>query len=130
MASTADLGTLKVNDFSQHLNASFELQDPKGKPVTTLKLVEAVANVVSRPAATPSGDRIIPMPRKLAAAAAKAKIVGRDGGGFTLQFVAPVAARLKQGIYPIKHPKLGTLKMFLTPTGFVHGGRGYHAVFG
>ena len=135
MASTADLGKLKVGDFSQHLNASFEIQDSKGKPVTTLKLVEAVANVATPPAPpsakTPSGDRFIPMPPKHAAAAAKAKIVGRDGGGFTLQFVAPADARLKQGIYPIKHPNLGVIEMFLTPTGgLVQGQPGYHAVFG
>ena len=54
----------------------------------------------------------------------------RDGGGFTLQFVAPESSRLQQGIYPIKHPKLGTLEVFLVPTGPVHDGHGFHAVFG
>ena len=132
MASTADLGKLKVDDFNKHLNASFEIQDPDGKAVTTLKLVEATPSVAKPPAPPPatSGDRFIPMSSQHAAVAAKAKIVGREGGGFILQFVAPPDARLKQGIYPIKHPKLGTLEMFLTPTGLVQGGRGYHAVFG
>jgi len=130
MASTADLGKLKVDDFKKHLNASFEIQDSDGKTVTTLKLVDAAPSVATPPA-PPSEGRFIPMPPKHAAAAAKAKIEGRDGGAFILQFVIPPDARLKQGIYPIKHPELGTLEIFLTPTaGLVHGQRGCHAVFG
>jgi len=115
MASTADLGTLKVNDFSKYVDKPFEMQTPDGKAVT-LTLKEAVSH----------GSEL---PKTLKTAEGE-EIKSRDGGGFTLQFVAPAAAQLNQGTYPIKHPELGTLEIFLTPTGFVHGGRGYHAVFG
>lgn len=118
MASTADLGKLKVDDFKKHLNASFEMQIPDSKaPPVVLTLKEAVSH----------GNEL---PKVLKTKDGKQELKPRDGGGFTLQFVAPAAARLNQGTYPIKHPELGTLEMFLTPTGFVHGGRGYHAVFG
>jgi hypothetical protein len=115
MASTADLGKLKVNDFSKYVDKPFEMQTPDGKAVTlTLKEAVSHGNELPKVLKTKAGENL----------------EARDGGGFTLQFVAPAAARLNQGIYPIKHPELGTLEMFLTPTGFVHGGRGYHAVFG
>ena len=116
MASTADLGTLKVNDFSKYVDKPFEMQTPDGKAVT-LTLKEAVSDInkVPKVLKTNKGE----------------ELESRDGGGFTLQFVAPSAARLNQGTYPIKHPELGTLEMFLTPTaGLVQGHPGCHAVFG
>jgi hypothetical protein len=115
MASTADLGKLKVNDFSKYVDKPFKTQTPDGKAVTlTLKEAVSHSNKLPKVLKTNEGKELEP----------------RDGGGFTLQFVAPVAARLNQGTYSIEHPERGTLKMLLTPTGFVHGGRGYHAVFG
>ena len=54
MASTVDLGKLKVDDFNKHLNASFEIQDPDGKAVTTLKLVEAAPSAAKPPAPPPA----------------------------------------------------------------------------
>jgi hypothetical protein len=55
----------------------------------------------------------------------------RDGGGFTLQFVTPDNSLPRQGIYQLKHPTLGTLEVFLVPSGpVVPQGYGYHAVFG
>jgi hypothetical protein len=116
MAATADLGKLKVNDFSKYVDKPFKMQTPDGKAVT-LTLKEAVSH----------GNEL---PKVLKTKDGKQELKARDGGGFTLQFVAPAAARLNQGTYPIEHPERGTLEMFLTPTGFVHGGRGYHAVFG
>jgi hypothetical protein len=115
MAPTADLGKLKVNDFSKYVDKPFKTQTPDGKAVT-LTLKEAVSDInkVPKVLTTKEGE----------------ELESRDGGGFTLQFVASTAARLNQGLYPIEHPERGTLEMFLTPTGFVHGGRGYHAVFG
>jgi len=55
----------------------------------------------------------------------------RDGGGFTLQFVRAENSLPRQGIYSVKHPKLGVLEIFLVPNGPVAPrGYGYHAVFG
>lgn len=113
MASPADLGTLNLGDFEPHLNAVFEMDSPHG--MVPLRLAEAAAHGNALPA-TVKTDK-----------GTEHKI--RDGGGFTLQFVAPESSRLQQGIYPIKHPKLGTLEVFLVPTGPVHDGHGYHAVF-
>jgi hypothetical protein len=115
MASMEDLGTLKIEDFSSHLNEVFEVQIADGKTVP-LKLVEAVSQDNALPEAAKNDQG--------------KEIKFREGGSFTLQFVAPESSPLKQGIYPIKHPKRGTLEVFLVPTGPVKGGFGLHAVFG
>jgi hypothetical protein len=112
MAST-DLGKLKIDDFSPHVDSSFEMETPHG--AVPLKLVAATANGTSVPEGTkgPKGEQI----------------KARGAEGFTLQFVAPQGRWLPQKIYPVKHPKLGTLEVFLVPTGPLHDGHGYHAVF-
>jgi hypothetical protein len=115
MASMEDLGTLTIEDFSPHLNEVFEVQIADGKTMP-LKLVEAVSHGNALPQAANNNEG--------------KEIKLREGGGFTLQFVAPENSGLKQGIYPIKHPKRGTLELFLVPTGPVKGGFGLHAVFG
>jgi hypothetical protein len=99
----ADLATLKIEDFAPHLDAAFEMQTPAGA-----------------------------VPLKLVNADAEGKTVkgGRDGGSFSLQFVAPQGRWLPQGTYPVKHPTLGTIEIFLVPSGAVQDGHGYHAVFG
>jgi len=99
----ADLATLKIDDFAPHVDAAFEMQTPAG--AVPLKLVSADG------AGEPVKD-------------------GREGGSFTLEFVAPQGRWLPQGIYPVKHPTLGTLDIFLVPSGALHGGHGYHATFG
>jgi Domain of unknown function (DUF6916) len=114
MASSADLAKLKVSDFSPHLNAAFELKTPNGVAVP-LKLTAADSNGTE-------------LPKELKSHAGEALKV-REDGGFSLNFVAPEGRVLPQGIYPIKHPTLGIIEMFLTPTGLVHGGVAYHAVF-
>ena len=114
MASTADLGTLRLCDFEPHLNAVFEMDSPHGK--VPLRLAEATSH----------GH---PLPETVTTREGKEHKI-RDGGGFTLQFVAPESSRLGQGTYPINHPKLGTMEIFLVPTGPVHDGHGFHAVFG
>lgn len=53
----------------------------------------------------------------------------REGGAFSLLFVAKAGQSLPQGIYPVAHPELGTLEIFLVPIGPVPGGMGYEAVF-
>lgn len=114
MASPADLGKLKLGDFEPHLNAVFEMDSPHGK--VPLRLAEAAAH----------GH---PLPGTVKTEAGQEHKI-RDGGGFTLQFVAPESSRLPQGVYQIKHPKLGAMEVFLVPTGPVHDGHGLHAVFG
>jgi hypothetical protein len=117
MTSAADLGTLKIEDFSPHLNTGFEIQLPDGRLVQAM-LAEAAANGTAPPAQGLKGRE---------GQALKA----RDGGGFTLQFVTPENSIRSQGIYPVKHPKLGVLEIFLVPHGPVAPkGFGYHAVFG
>jgi hypothetical protein len=113
MASTVDLGKLKIDDFSPHLDAAFEIQTPDG--AVPLKLVAATANGMTVPDGItgPKGQEIKP----------------RGAEGFSLQFVAPQGRWLPQKIYPVKHPKLGTLEIFLVPNGPLHDGHGYHAVF-
>ncbi len=53
----------------------------------------------------------------------------REGGAFSLLFVSPAGPWLPQAIYPVKHPDLGTIEIFLVPVGPVSGGNGYHATF-
>ena len=99
MSATPDLATLKIDDFAPHCDAVFEMQAAGG--VVPLKLV------------------------KVAAAGAS----GREGGAFGLTFVAPQGPWLPQGIYPVKHPAMGTMEIFLVPIGPHGGGNGYHATF-
>ncbi len=97
--ATADLAALGIADFSPHLNATFEMQGPAG--VLPLKLVKV----------DPAGNS------------------GRAGGAFSLIFVAPKGPWLPQAIYPVPHPLLGTIEMFLVPVGPMQGGNAYQAVF-
>jgi hypothetical protein len=115
MADTVDLAKLKIGDFSPHLNTGFEIHMADGK-IVPVTLAEAASSGTAPPKGLkgPNGEDL--------------KV--REGGGFTLNFVAPESSRLKQGIYPVKHPKLGTLEIFLVPSGPVPQGYGYHAVFG
>jgi hypothetical protein len=53
----------------------------------------------------------------------------RPGGAFSLLFVSAQGPFLPQAIYPLMHPKLGTLELFLVPIGPMDGGKGYEAVF-
>ena len=99
MTSTADLAALSIGDFTPHLEATFDMQAAGG--VVPLKLVKV----------DPSGDS------------------GRAGGAFSLVFVAPQGPWLPQAIYPVQHPVLGTMEIFLVPVGPAFGGNSYQAVF-
>ncbi len=99
MASSPDIATLTVKDFEPHLNAVFEMGSPAGT-----------------------------VPLKLAKAECYGQAI-REGGAFSLLFVAPAGPWLPQAIYPVRHPALGTMEIFLVPVGPVSGGNGYHAVF-
>jgi hypothetical protein len=99
MTSTADLAALSIGDFTPHLEATFDLQTAGG--LVSLKLAKV----------DPAGDS------------------GRKGGAFSLIFVAPKGPWLPQAVYPVQHPTLGTLEIFLVPVGAAPGGNGYQAIF-
>jgi hypothetical protein len=94
-----DLGQLTADDFEPRLNTLFQMQAPAADATVTLAEV-----------------------RRLGAAL-------RDGGAFALVFVAKGGPRLPQGIYPLSHPDIGALEMFLVPIGPFADGFGYEAVF-
>src|SRR5262245_10553208 len=54
---------------------------------------------------------------------------GRAGGAFSLLFRAASGPFIAQAIYPIDHPVLGTLELFIVPIGPIPGGNGYEIVF-
>jgi hypothetical protein len=99
MTSTADLAALSFEDFTPHIDAVFDMQTAGG--VVPLKLVNA----------KPVGDS------------------GRAGGAFSLIFIAPKETRLPQAIYPVKHPVLGVMEIFLVPIRPTEAGNGYQAIF-
>jgi hypothetical protein len=99
MASTRDLATLAIGDFAPHRDAIFDMHTPAG--TVPLKLVKV----------DPAGAS------------------GREGGAFALLFIAPAGPWLPQAIYPVTHPALGTVEIFLVPVGPTQGGNGYHATF-
>jgi uncharacterized protein DUF6916 len=99
MASCANLSTLGISDFAAHCGAVFDMQMPDG--ILPLRLVKV----------DPAGAS------------------GRAGGAFSLLFAAPRGPWLPQAIYPVTHPVLGTLEIFLVPVGPLDGGNGYQAIF-
>ena len=98
--SSEDLATLTIDDFAPHRGMLFDVQAPDGAVPLTLTKVEA------------SGS------------------TGRAGGAFSLLFVAPKGPWLPQATYPVKHPTLGTMEVFLVPIGPLAEGNGYQAIFG
>jgi hypothetical protein len=99
MTSTADLAALGIGDFTPHLEAVFDMQTAGG--TVPLKLAKV----------DPAGNS------------------GRKGGAFSLIFVAPKGPFLPQAIYPVQHPALGTMEIFLVPIGPRQDGNGYQAIF-
>jgi hypothetical protein len=53
----------------------------------------------------------------------------RAGGAFALQFHTPAGPVLAQATYPLRHPALGTLELFIVPLGPKDGVNRYEAVF-
>lgn len=99
MVSSADVATLRIDDFAPHCDSAFAMQVAGG--VVPLKLTKV----------SPAGAS------------------GRAGGAFALLFTAPEGPWLPQAIYLLTHPSLGTMELFLVPVGPVPGGNGYHATF-
>jgi hypothetical protein len=99
MTPVVDLAKLRIEDFSTRLDQVFEMQTAAG--VLPLKLTK----VDSYGQAT------------------------REGGAFSLLFVAPAGPSQPQAVYPIKHPELGTMEIFIVPAGPVPAGNSYHVTF-
>jgi hypothetical protein len=99
MSASPDLAALRIEDFAPHCETVFDMQTAAG--VVPLKLVK-VDHV---------GES------------------GRAGGAFSLLFSAPKGPVLSQAIYPVMHPSLGTMEIFLVPVGPVAGGNAYQAIF-
>ena len=53
----------------------------------------------------------------------------REGGAFSLLFLTGPGAFLPQGTYPIRHPALGMLELFMVPLGPKDGSNRYQIVF-
>jgi len=53
----------------------------------------------------------------------------REGGAFSLTFLSPPGPFLPQGIYPIQHPALGRLDLFMVPLGPKDAGNSYQVIF-
>ena len=93
------LSALTPDDFEPRSGENFELTTPQG--ALALKLVEV---------------------RRLGAAL-------RAGGAFSLTFQSAPGPFLRQAIYPIGHPALGTLELFIVPLGPKDGGNQYEVIF-
>jgi hypothetical protein len=53
----------------------------------------------------------------------------REGGAFSLMFLSASGPFLPQGIYPVRHPVLGILEVFVVPLGPKDGGNSYQVIF-
>jgi len=95
----ADLATLTVDDMELHLHDEFRIAIAGGELV--LKLVEV--------------QRLGP--------------AKRAGGAFSLLFLSPPGPFLRQAMYPLAHPTLGTLDIFIVPLGPTDEGNSYQAIF-
>ncbi len=96
---SVDLAALAIGDFAPHQDTTFELK--AANDAVPLKLVK-VEHV---------GES------------------GRAGGAFSLLFAASKGTSLPQAIYPVTHPSLGMMEIFLVPIGPLAGGSGYQAIF-
>ena len=97
---TIDLATVTADRFEPLRGQAFELRAPSGALALTLAEVRRLGEAL------------------------------RPGGAFSLIFVAKDASHLPQAIYPVGHPELGQVDIFLVPIGPVPGGgHGYQAVF-
>jgi len=54
---------------------------------------------------------------------------GRPDGAFSLHFVGEPGPFLAQAIYPLEHPEMGRLEIFLVPLGPRDGGNLYESIF-
>jgi hypothetical protein len=99
MATTADLAALGIDDFKPLTSTSFDVETAGGTVAMVLSQVD------------PAGNS------------------GRKGGAFSLIFSAPRGPWMGQAIYPMRHPALGVLEIFLVPIGPLDDSNGYQAIF-
>ena len=97
------LDKLTRDDFAKHLNQTFRLPAKPGD--LELELIEAEALPGPEPA--PEGRR----------------------QAFSLVFRGPKDAALDQSIYPLEHPEMGSLELFLVPIGPDAHGLCYQSIF-
>jgi len=103
MAQTVALETLTADDFAPHADAVFMLRTDAGDELP-LTLVEI--RKLGRPGA-----------------------MGKGRQPFALEFDGPPDIPLPQRIYPLTHPEMGTLEIFLVPVGANAERRLYEAIF-
>lgn len=97
--AAADLGKFKIGDFEQRKDDIFTVKIPQLELPLKLKKV------------TRLGDS------------------GRPDGAFSLWFVGDPGPFLPQAIYPLVHPEMGQLEIFLVPLGPREGGNLYESIF-
>jgi hypothetical protein len=99
MNANVDVGKLTVADFEARRDEEFLLQGPSGPLPLKLHTVQRLGPTQ------------------------------REGGAFSLQFLAPAGPFLPQAMYPLLHPGIGTIEIFLVPLGPREGGNCYEAIF-
>src|SRR3954470_22111605 len=97
--AAADLRKMTAGDFERHKDETFALKIPQVELALKLSKVSRLGES------------------------------GRPGGAFSLWFVSPSGPFLPQGIYPLEHPDLGRLEIFLVPLGPRDGGNLYESIF-
>src|SRR5689334_5507891 len=95
------LADLAVTDFEPHKGETFRLYAPDRELELELELIDV---------------------KRLGES-------GRTGGAFSLLLRGKPGPYLPQAIYPIDHPALGTMEMFIVPIGPVPSGNGYEIIF-
>ena len=97
------LESLTSHDFNPLLEQTFRLHHQPGQPPLEVTLVEVVEFGPEPPAG------------------------GRQP--FSLVFRGPLSPVLPQRIYPLEHPMLGALEIFIVPLGPEQGGVRYQVIF-
>lgn len=96
--------TITLDDFRAHLGESFSLSTPSGQTITA-----QLAEVNDLGSNRPHDARL--------------------RHSFSLMFYAPATQRLSQGIYPLQHPQLGSLELFVVPVGLDARGLQLQVIF-
>ena len=93
------LSSLKPDDFEQHVGSVFAVEADGKRLDLKLAQVERLGSAL------------------------------REGGAFSLMFLATPGPFLAQGVYAMQHPALGTLELFVVPLGPREGGNSYQVIF-
>jgi hypothetical protein len=101
MTQTLSLGEVTADDFLPHVDTAFALKRDDGRESDL-----TLSNVTQYQHVSKTGRR-----------------------QFSLIFVGTPGEVLPQHIYPLRHPQMGTLEIFLVPIGRTEAGTEYEAVF-